>query len=188
MNALLAADGFEVGLGRGRPFVRWNDASERASLKRDTDQRDEQAAEPHTAQERHRNHQQGQQTDRDCYPGGQHRSPCGAHRDHDRGVIVVAMSPLLAPARDHQQGVVDTHTEPDERDEDCTTKLTSVSSVRSSTSKNVVRIETAAMTNGTSAKKDAKTKVSTTSAPTAPNKVSTSTLGPALSPPADSSA
>lgn len=33
MNALLAADGFEVGLDRGRPFARRDDASERASLK-----------------------------------------------------------------------------------------------------------------------------------------------------------
>ena len=34
MNALLAADGFEVGLDRGRPFVRRDDAGETASLKR----------------------------------------------------------------------------------------------------------------------------------------------------------
>lgn len=70
----------------------------------------------------------------------------------------------------------------------CTTKLTAVSSVSPSTSRNVVRIETAAMTSGTSAKNDAKTKVSTTSAPTAPSRVSTSTLGPELPPPAESMA
>lgn len=34
MNALLAADGFEVGLDRGRPFARRDDAGENASLKR----------------------------------------------------------------------------------------------------------------------------------------------------------
>ena len=63
----------------------------------------------------------------------------------------------------------------------CTTKLTSLNVVRPSTSKNVVRIETAAIIIGTSARNDAKTKISTSSAPAAPSSVSASTLGPSLS-------
>ena len=62
----------------------------------------------------------------------------------------------------------------------CTTKLTSLNVVSPSTSRNVVRIETAAMSSGTRARKDAKTKSSTTSAPRAPNIVSARTLGPSL--------
>ena len=49
-----------------------------------------------------------------------------------------------------------------------------------------MRIDTAAMSSGTKARNDAKTKSSTASAPVAPNSVSTSTLGPSVSPPADS--
>jgi hypothetical protein len=47
----------------------------------------------------------------------------------------------------------------------CTTKLTSLKVVRPSTSKKVVRIETAAINNGRKAKKDAKTNSSTSSEP-----------------------
>ena len=49
-----------------------------------------------------------------------------------------------------------------------------------------MRIETAAITIGTSARNDANTKTRTASAPVAPMSVSTSTLGPSVSPPADS--
>ena len=49
-----------------------------------------------------------------------------------------------------------------------------------------MRIETAAMTSGTSARNEAKTKIRTTSAPAAPSRVSVSTPGPDESPPADS--
>ncbi len=48
-----------------------------------------------------------------------------------------------------------------------------------------MRIETAAMTSGSRARNDAKTKISTTSAPAAPNSVSVRTPGPEESPPAD---
>jgi hypothetical protein len=64
-----------------------------------------------------------------------------------------------------------------------TTKLTSVNVVRPSTIRNVVRIDTVAMTNGTKARNDANTKASTANAPSPPSRVSTSTLGPLLSPP-----
>ena len=68
-----------------------------------------------------------------------------------------------------------------------TTKLTSVTVVRPRTRRNVVRIETAAISSGTSARNDANTKISTASAPVAPSSVSNRTLGPEVSPPADSS-
>ena len=67
-----------------------------------------------------------------------------------------------------------------------TTKLTSLKVVSPSTSKNVVRMETAAISNGRNAKNDAKTKSSTRRAPAAPSRVSASTLGPWVSPPTDS--
>ena len=51
-----------------------------------------------------------------------------------------------------------------------------------STHRNVDRIETAATTIGTSARNDAKTKMSTSRAPAAPSSVSTSRLGPLVSP------
>ena len=69
----------------------------------------------------------------------------------------------------------------------CTTKLTSVNTVSSSTIRNVVRIETAAMSNGTRASSEAKTNARTARAPSAPSSVSSSTLGPLLSPPPDAS-
>ena len=50
----------------------------------------------------------------------------------------------------------------------------------------VVRIDTAAMSIGSSARNDAYTKIKTSSAPAAPNSVSTRTLGPSVSPPCDS--
>ena len=53
--------------------------------------------------------------------------------------------------------------------------------------RNVVRIETAAMRSGTSARSDAKTNASTARAPSAPSSVSSSTLGPPLSPPPEES-
>ena len=49
-----------------------------------------------------------------------------------------------------------------------------------------MRIDTAAMISGTRARNDAKTKINTARAPTAPNSVSTRTLGPSVSPPAAS--
>jgi hypothetical protein len=47
----------------------------------------------------------------------------------------------------------------------------------------VVMIEAIAITSGTTARNDAKTKASTTSAPTPPTTASISTPGPPLSPP-----
>ena len=64
--------------------------------------------------------------------------------------------------------------------------LTSVNVVSPSTSMNVVRIDTAAMSSGSSARNDANTNSSTSSAPAAPSSVSTRTLEPSLSPPAAS--
>ena len=69
----------------------------------------------------------------------------------------------------------------------CTTKLTSLKVVRPSTSRKVVRMETAAISSGTNARNEAKTNSSTSSAPAAPSSVSARTLGPSVSPPADSS-
>jgi len=69
----------------------------------------------------------------------------------------------------------------------CTTKLTSLKVVNPSTSRKVVRIETAAISSGSRARNDANTNSSTSSAPAAPSRVSASTLGPSVSPPADNS-
>ena len=59
---------------------------------------------------------------------------------------------------------------------------TAVSCVSPSSSRNVVRIETIAITSGTTARNEANTKVSTTSAPTPPSTASSRTPGPSLPP------
>ena len=64
--------------------------------------------------------------------------------------------------------------------------LTSVNVVSTSTSMNVVRMDTAAMSSGSSARNDAKTKSSTSRAPAAPSRTSTRMPVPPLSPPAAS--
>ena len=60
---------------------------------------------------------------------------------------------------------------------------TAVSWVSPSSSRNVVRIETIAITSGTNARNEANTKASTTSAPSPPSTASTRTPGPSLLPP-----
>ncbi len=50
-----------------------------------------------------------------------------------------------------------------------------------------MRIDTAAMSSGTKARNDANTNSRTSKAPAAPSSVSTKTLGPSVSPPADRS-
>jgi hypothetical protein len=59
---------------------------------------------------------------------------------------------------------------------------TSVSCVSPSSSRNVVMIETTAMKIGTTARNEAKTKVSTASAPRPPSTASSRTPGPSLPP------
>ena len=66
--------------------------------------------------------------------------------------------------------------------------LTSLNVVSPSTSMNVVRMDTAAMSSGSSARNDANTKSSTRSAPAAPSRVSIRTLASSWSPPAASRA
>ncbi len=66
--------------------------------------------------------------------------------------------------------------------------LTSVNVVSPSTSMNVVKIDTAAMSSGSSARNDANTKSSTIRAPAAASSVSTRTLDSSWSPPAASNA
>lgn len=53
----------------------------------------------------------------DRHPGEQDRPPCGLHRGRDRGWEVVSGAMALAEARDDEQGIVDPHSEAEERAE-----------------------------------------------------------------------
>jgi hypothetical protein len=82
------------------------------------DQRDQHPAVAHRAQERKRQRDQGEQTDRHSDAAEDHRPAGGLHRLLHRLLVATAMRALLAPARDHQQRVVDRHPEPDQGDQE----------------------------------------------------------------------
>ena len=81
-------------------------------------ERDEHAAQTHAAQQRHGDHEQGAQADRDRSGARDHGVPGVLHRHDDRGMVVEAVRTLLAPPVDDEQRVVDRDTEPDQRDEE----------------------------------------------------------------------
>jgi hypothetical protein len=90
------------------------------------------------------------------------------------------------PPGHEDQRVVDGDAESDLRDEELDMMLTSVNVVSARTSMKVVRMDTAAMSSGSSARNDAYTNSSASSAPAAAINVSIRTLEFSCSPPADS--
>ncbi len=82
------------------------------------DERDQHAAVAHRAQERQRQRDQRQQADRDRHAAEHDGAAGGLHGPLHGLVSAVAVRALLAPARDHQQRVVDRHAEPDQRDQE----------------------------------------------------------------------
>ena len=87
------------------------------------------------------------------------------HRVRDGGLVGRAAEPLLAPAHDDEQRVVDRDAEPDERDQELDDDETSVTAVSGQISRNVVGTATAAISSGTSAMNEPNTKASTISGP-----------------------
>jgi hypothetical protein len=82
------------------------------------DERDEHPAEPHAAQERHRDDDQRQQRDGHGPGRGDHRVPRRPDRLGDGVGVVTPVLALLAPAVDDEQRVVDRHAEAHEGDEE----------------------------------------------------------------------
>ena len=154
---------------------------------RDADERDERAAEAHAAQERHRHDEQREEADGDGDAGGEHGVTRRLHRLDDRLPLVAPVRPLLAPARDEQQRVVDGDAQADQGDEELHDEA-HVGEVRQPEHQQEGREDRDGgdhQRHEGEERREAKT--STASAPSAPNSVSTSTLGPSVSPPAASS-
>ena len=82
------------------------------------DRRDQHPADPDRADERQRQHDHREQSDRDRRAGDDHRAAGVRHRLNERGLDVAAVAELVAEAEDHQQRVVDRDAEPDERDQE----------------------------------------------------------------------
>ena len=82
------------------------------------DERDQHPAVAHRAQERHRQREQREQPDGDGEAAEHDGAAGGLHRPLHGLVARVAVRALLAPARDHQQRVVDRHAQPDQRDQE----------------------------------------------------------------------
>ena len=82
------------------------------------DQRDQHAAVAHRAQERERQRDQRQQADRNRDAAEDDSAAGLLHRDLDRLVAGGAVGPLLAPARDDDERVVDRHAQADQRDQE----------------------------------------------------------------------
>ena len=81
-------------------------------------QRHQHAAVTDAAQHGHGQHDHRHQPDGHGEPGEDHRAPGVVHGLDDRAGVVAARGPLLAPAADHQQRVVDGHAQPDQGDEE----------------------------------------------------------------------
>ena len=82
------------------------------------DQRDQHAAVAHRAQKRQRQRDQREQADRDGDAAEHDGAARRLHRPLHGLVAAVAVGALLAPARDHEQRVVDRHAQADQRDQE----------------------------------------------------------------------
>ena len=81
-------------------------------------QRHQHAAVADAAQHGHRQDDHRQQPDGHGQAGEHHRPARVVHRLGHGGRVVPARRPLLAPAADHEQRVVDGHAQPDQRDQE----------------------------------------------------------------------
>ena len=147
---------------------------------RDADQRDQHAAEAHAAQERHRHDEQREQADRHGDAGGERRRGrrSSSRRRRPPRCCARARAPR-ASATPAAASSRSRHPSPISAIRNCTTKLTSVNVVSPSTSRKVVRIDTAAISSGTKREERREHEQQHERArPAAPSSVSTSTLGP----------
>jgi hypothetical protein len=82
------------------------------------DDGDQHPAESHRAQQRERQHDHRQQTERHRRARDDHGASRVGHRLNERRLDIFAFAQLVAEAEDHQQGVVDRDAETDERDQE----------------------------------------------------------------------
>ena len=105
-----------------RPVDAWPDAAEdggeQRQRDRDGDDRNQHAADADAPHGGHRQHDQRDEADADRQPREEYGSAGGRDGGDDGVLVVAALGPLLAPAGDQQQRVVDRDAEADERDQE----------------------------------------------------------------------